>query len=125
MAAADFILTAQVLSYASTTHVKYDGFCCVSPRGSSSSCTQDCSNRFKFCLRPLGLGRDNDTCPMGEYVTGPISDDDMEFDLDRDLDVGVPNPLVFTGKRWPVSATIMQLTCKLRAISSKERCSMT
>lgn len=96
-ATADYILTAQVLSYASTTHVKYDGFCCL------RSCTQPCNNRFKFCLRPHGMGTGNDTCPTEEYVTGDISNDNMTFSLGRELDEGVPNPLVFTGKSWPVS----------------------
>ncbi len=81
------------------------------PQGSNPSCTEHCSNRFRFCLRPPGLGPDNDTCPMEQYVTGAISNDNMLFDSERDL--GVPNPLVFTGKSWPVSSAdkILNAAC--------------
>lgn len=52
----------------------------------------------------MGFDRESDACPAGQMlVTVPISDDSMEFESGTDLDDGVPNPLVFTGERWPVS----------------------
>lgn len=98
---AGYILEAQVLSYASSPHRKYDGFCCGAEE--SSMCIDHCRNRFMFCLRPAGFDDESDICPTGKsLVTGLISNDSMEFVHGRDLDAGVPNPLVFTGERWPV-----------------------
>lgn len=104
---AGYILKVQVFSYASTSHLKSSGFCCRTPASTDSTCTQDCNNRFSFCLRPPGIAPDNSTCPTPDwtYTTGTVSDDMMEFESGRDLDANVPNPLVFTGESWPVSVT--------------------
>lgn len=99
---ADYLLKIHILSYASTPHRKYDGFCCGGQ--DATGCTEHCNNMFTFCVRPTGFDRESDTCPTGRrMVTGPISNDNMEFESGRELSVGVSNPLVFTGERWPVS----------------------
>ena len=55
-------------------------------------------------MRPHGIDEESDNCTgLDVFTTGPISNDSMDFIKDVALDVGVPNPLVFTGKTWPVS----------------------
>lgn len=99
---AGYILKIELLSYASIPHTKYNGFCCGTQ--GALGCIEDCNNRFKFCLRPMGFDQESDACPTGQMLaTGPISDDSMEFESGTDLDDGVPNPLIFTAEGWPVS----------------------
>lgn len=114
-ARADYILRIQLLSYASIPHTKYNGFCCGAQDQASGICIEDCSNRFRFCLRPTGFSGESDACPESQVlVTGPISDDRMEFESGVELDDGVPNPIVFTGKRWLVSLACGYARCSTR-----------
>lgn len=91
-----YILRVEVHSYASSTHVRDTGLCCR-----ISLCT-DCNNNFKFCLTNVEdvIGTCQDSTE--QYTTQTIATDMEEFDIGTDLDIGVPNPLVFTGERWPV-----------------------
>lgn len=112
-ARASYNLNVEVLSYASTTHVKSDGFCCRTPI--NLVCTDHCNNRFTFCVRPTGVNTSDSTgaCldSAQQLATGSISDDMMEFEIGRNLDAGIPNPLVFTADRWPVRFLLFLFSC--------------
>lgn len=49
-------------------------------------------------------GASGKSCPSNGtvYETMNTSPDFVEFSTGQDIDDGVPNPLVFTGERWPV-----------------------
>ncbi len=84
--------------YFNIPHTRSGGFCC------DLDCSNECENRFLFCLRPVGFNRSSEECPLGNYSTGVIANDSVVFAAGEDLDVGVPNPLVFNGAgAWPVS----------------------
>ena len=100
---ASYELSVEVVSYASSSHARDDGLCC-----DNSQCVDDCNNSFNFCLlRPgadLNSTSDVDPClnSSEQYVTGVVGGDMREFVIGENLDDGVPNPLLFTGERWPV-----------------------
>ena len=95
---ADYLFQYQVEHYFNTAHTRSDGFCC------DADCSNECDNRFLFCLRPIGLSQSSEECPLGNYSTGVIANDSSVFAAGEDLPVGVPNPLVFHGAgAWPVS----------------------
>ena len=97
---AEYILKVQVISYANPTGVREDHFCCNSP------CNQSCNNYFTFCLRPLHSINDSEMCPLGIYQTGNISSDEIDFPMNENIAVGVPNPLIFRGDRWLVGLSL-------------------
>ena len=95
----DYLLQYRVEEYLNSMHIRGDGFSC-----DSDSSNDECENRFLFCLRPVGFNRSSEECPLGNYSTGVIANDSVVFAAGEDLDVGVPNPLVFNGAgAWPVS----------------------
>jgi len=87
--------------YFNLLHTRDDGFCCETL--TPGDCEDDCDNRFLFCLQTRNVPIGSEVCPLGNYSTGNISGDSMVFNVGQDLEEGVPNPLVFTGPRWPVS----------------------
>ena len=101
MLKADYVLEVQVERYFNVPHTRDDGFCCEVPR--DAVCADDCDNRFLFCLQTHNIPVGSEVCPLGNYSTGVVSGDSMVFNVGQDLEEGVPNPLLFTGPRWPVS----------------------
>ena len=117
----DYQLEAQLVSYASATHRRYNGFCCSGMQFlNNGSCSGNCANRFLFCLRPTGFGQESDACPTGKsLVTGVVDGGDrILFEPGKDLDDGVPNPLVFSGKTWPVSSHV----CLCLSVYTRKGC---
>ena len=83
--------------------------CCEGDRNGACSENARCNNMFIFCLRPLETSNlDFTFCPLGENSTRRISrGDNIEFGLGEQIVSGLPNPLVFTGDRWPVSRSLI------------------
>ena len=107
--AGDYVLEVEVLRYENQRSVRNDGFQC------SAGGTSPCNNHFTFCLRPshypttipAGAIDVRAECPLGSYATSNITGDDLTFTVGEDLNGGVPNPLIFTGIRWPVSVIVV------------------
>ena len=81
----------------------------LSSNGNSCDGTSDqCDNRFTFCLRPstdIGSQSTNkNNCSLGRKQTQVFSDtDDKNFANMTGLGNSVSNPMVFAGEVWPVS----------------------
>lgn len=104
-------MSVELFSYVSTKHILKNGFCC-DISNSQSECQDDCDNRFIFCLRRTGSG--GLSCPSNSttYQTSNTSPDFVIFSSGVDIDDGVPNPLIFTGERWPVrNSSIRHCVC--------------
>lgn len=116
---ADYRLEIRLFRYNNPTHQCAEcgpggsPGCCDGDRDGDrdGSCSEDarCNNMFIFCLRPLETSNLNFTfCPLGENSTRLISSgDNLEFGLGQQTVSGLPNPLVFTGDRWPVSRSLI------------------
>lgn len=109
LVAGDYVLEVEVLRYENQRSVRNDGFQC------SAGGTSPCNNHFTFCLRPshypttipAGAIDVRAECPLGSYATSNITGDDLTFTVGEDLNGGVPNPLIFTGIRWPGSVQLL------------------
>ena len=84
----------------------------------ASSCSLQCDNVFKFCLRSYEDVDDSDVnyCPGGSYGWSKqvIDSDDVYFANDIG---GIPNPMPFFGSLWTVIYIILKLySCALACI---------
>ena len=119
---ADFVLEVQVLTYSNPTHLAsaFDGNCCdrsvieISPPICIGVGTI-CDNSFSFCFREANGREDTDSeddsknnCTYGQNTTDLIqrNSDSLTFTVGEDFPGGVPNPVIATGQRWPVSKNL-------------------
>ena len=71
------------------------------------TCSDHCDTALDFCLSAPG----ESNCTLGQRFTGYLfpstgqETDDIAFTYGVEIASGVPNPLVFTGERWPVCNT--------------------
>ena len=86
----------------------WNGYCCESTL--TSSCTSQCDNYFKFCLRNFEDSNNTNInyCPGGDYGWSNyiVNSDDIYFTDDIG---GIPNPMPFYGTTWTVSSTHLDL----------------
>ena len=113
---ADFILEVQVLTYSNPTHLAsaFDGNCCdrsdieISPPICIGVGTI-CDNSFSFCFREADSEDDSkNNCSYGQSTTELIqqNSDNLTFTVGEEFPGGVPNPVIATGQRWPVSRNL-------------------
>ena len=69
-------------------------------------CDSSCDNRFKFCADSSSSMSSDSECSWGSYQTVKLGSNDITFDTPIDSSRGIPNPMKFTGSRWPVSGNI-------------------
>ena len=101
-----WILQVGVHHYNNQASIAADnGFNCCDLDGiSDGQCTNECDNYFIFCLQSVDTLNDN-ICPYGEYTTGIVGGDELDFTIGQELSTGVPNPLIFHGNMWPTNVS--------------------
>lgn len=103
---ADYQFELQLLRYQNPSHrLAASERCCDSDLG-LIHCRDHCDNTFWLCLSHPG----QDDCSFGQlstgavYVSDPNLSDIITFSSGGSyIASGVQNPLVFTGRDWPVS----------------------
>ena len=113
-----YIVTVELLSYENPTHYRAQN------RGCCDVGCSPCDNRFTFCFSDemstseyenVVRSRPEEAACGCQYATELVEadNDNITFDPGQPINRNTPNPLVFSGHKWPVSSVVqLEAKCK-------------
>ena len=74
-------------------------------------CRNVCAYHPSFCVRPLGTESNSTSDCLSSVIRAgnAINVDDYSFGTGGQPSINIPNPAVFTGRRWPVSCVCIKV----------------